>query len=450
MIAGVERVVHFLVVSFPYSNMRWVVALPGETSECVCQGLLWIFERMGMAPRVVVFDNATGVGHRRPDGTVTQTRLFSLFCAHYGFEPRFCNPYSGHEKGSVENAVGFVRCNLMVPMPSAESFQTLTRVWLDECERVAGSDHYRHGVPVIELFEAEKDHMLPLPGVRFDPCDWRSVKADKTGAVTIDANRYLAGPKWRSMRLQAGVRVFEIELRGPDGETITTLERIWGHSAKTQVDPASLLAIIARKSRIWGESPIRNDFPETVRVLLDRMDARTRSNLLDDIRAVAADWGREQLESLEFVDRAEDLVLYGDVGCGKTHLDIAIGMLACQRMIPVRFFTASSLVMRLRKAKDDNRLDAKLKSIGRAGLVIIDELGYLPIDIDGARLLFQVIADSYETRSVIFTSNLESGRWGDVFGDGDMAAAVIDRIVHHGRILRFHGESYRNRHSLMK
>lgn len=248
VIAGVERVVHFLVVSFPYSNMRWVVALPGETSECVCQGLLWIFERMGMAPRVVVFDNATGVGHRRPDGTVTQTRLFSLFCAHYGFEPRFCNPYSGHEKGSVENAVGFVRRNLMVPMPSAESFQTLTRVWLDACERIAGSDHYRHDVPVIELFEAEKDHMLPLPGVRFDPCDWRSVKTDKTGAATIDANRYLAGPKWRSMRLQAGVRVFEIELRGPDGETITTLERIWGHSAKTQVDPRAC----SRSSR---ESP---------------------------------------------------------------------------------------------------------------------------------------------------------------------------------------------------
>lgn len=152
----------------------------------------------------------------------------------------------------------------------------------------------------------------------------------------------------------------------------------------------------------------------------------------------------------ENASRAEDLVLYGDVGCGKTHLAIAIGMLACQRMIPVRFFTASSLVMRLRKAKDGNRLDAELKSIGRAGLAVIDELGYLPIDIDGARLLFQSGADGYETRSVISASNLESGRWGDVFGDGDMAAAVIDRIVHHGRILRFHGESYRNRHSLMK
>ncbi|MGO5319682.1 ATP-binding protein [Bifidobacterium boum] len=111
-----------------------------------------------------------------------------------------------------------------------------------------------------------------------------------------------------------------------------------------------------------------------------------------------ADWGREQLASLQFVDRAEDLVLYGDVGCGKTHLAIAIGELACRRMIPAGFFTASSLVMRLRKAKHDNRLDTELKTIGKAELLIIDELGYLPGDIEGARLLFQVIADSYETR----------------------------------------------------
>lgn len=163
-----------------------------------------------------------------------------------------------------------------------------------------------------------------------------------------------------------------------------------------------------------------------------------------------AGWGREQLTSLDFIDRAEDLVLYGDVGCGKTHLAIAVGMLACQRMIPAGFLTASALVMRLRKARDENRLDRELAQIGKARLLIIDELGYLPIDIDGARLLFQIIADSYERRSIIFTSNLEFSRWGDVFGDGDMAAAVIDRIVHHGRIVRFHGESYRNTHSLMK
>ena len=136
-----------------------------------------------------------------------------------------------------------------------------------------------------------------------------------------------------------------------------------------------------------------------------------------------ADWGREQLMDLGFVD---------------------------ERGMPVGFFTASSLVMRLRRARDENRLDAELRAIGRARLLVVDELGYLPIDIDGARLLFQVIADSYEKRSVVFTTNLEFGRWGEVFGDGDMAAAVIDRIVHHGRIVRFRGESYRNSHSLMR
>lgn len=179
----------------------------------------------------------------------------------------------------------------MVPMPSAESFRAPARMWLDACERIAGSDHCRHGVPVRELFEAEKDHMPPLPGVGFGPCDWRSVKADKTGSVVIDANRYPAGPKWRSMRLWAGVRVFEIELCDPDGGHIVTLERVCGGSARTQMDPSSLLAIIARKPRIWGESPIRNDFPDAVRSLLDRMGGRVRADLLDDIRVVAAECG---------------------------------------------------------------------------------------------------------------------------------------------------------------
>ena len=146
----------------------------------------------------------------------------------------------------------------------------------------------------------------------------------------------------------------------------------------------------------------------------------------------------------------QDLVLYGDMGCGKTHMAIATGMLACERGMPVRFFTASSLVMRLRRARDENRLDAGLRAIGRARLLVIDELGYLPIDIDGAGFLFQVVADSYEKRSVAFGANLEFGRWGEVFEDGDMAAAVIDRIMHHGRIVRFRGESYRNSHSLMR
>ena len=162
------------------------------------------------------------------------------------------------------------------------------------------------------------------------------------------------------------------------------------------------------------------------------------------------DYGRDVLTSLEFINRAEDLVLYGDVGTGKTHLASALVAAACRQGIPARFFTTSSLVMQLRRAKDEGRLDRELASIAKNQLLAIDEFGYLPIDTEGARLLFQVIAGGYEKRSLIITTNHEFSRWGTVFGDDNMAAAVIDRIVHHGRLLQFRGESYRVKHALMK
>ena len=159
--------------------------------------------------------------------------------------------------------------------------------------------------------------------------------------------------------------------------------------------------------------------------------------------------GREDLLSLSFLERREDLVLMGDVGTGKTHMASALCQLACDRRLEARFFTASSLVMRLRRARDEGRLDREAAQIGRAALLVIDELGFLPLDADGARLVFQVFADAYERQSVVITTNLEFSRWGSVFGDDQMAAAVIDRIVHHGRLVQFKGESYRVRHALM-
>lgn len=163
-----------------------------------------------------------------------------------------------------------------------------------------------------------------------------------------------------------------------------------------------------------------------------------------------ADYGREQLTSMDFLDHAQDLVLFGDVGTGKTHLATALAAAACHRGIPARFFTTASLVMQLRRAKEEGRLDKELALIAKNQLLVIDEFGYLPIDSEGARLLFQVIADGYEKRSLVLTTNLEFKRWGTVFGDDNMAAAVIDRIVHHGRLLQFRGQSYRVKHALMK
>ena len=161
------------------------------------------------------------------------------------------------------------------------------------------------------------------------------------------------------------------------------------------------------------------------------------------------DYGRGQITTLDFIAGHDDLVLFGPPGTGKTHLAIALGRNACRKGIPARYFTAAGLVMRLLRAQSDNRLDRELASIGRTPLLVIDELGYVPIDEDGSRLLFQVVTNAYETQSIIYTTNIEFSGWGRVLGDKNMAAALIDRTVHHGRLIRFEGRSYRSEHALM-
>jgi DNA replication protein DnaC len=161
-------------------------------------------------------------------------------------------------------------------------------------------------------------------------------------------------------------------------------------------------------------------------------------------------FGRDDLLSLPFMRGREGLVLMGGVGTGKTHMASALCVVCCEAKVEARLFAASSLVMRPRRANGDGGLDREPAQIGRAGLLVVDELGFLPLDTEGARLLFQVVSQAYETQSVVFTTNLEFSRWGSVSGDDQMAAAVIDRVVHHGRLLRFRGESYRVRHALMQ
>jgi DNA replication protein DnaC len=157
-----------------------------------------------------------------------------------------------------------------------------------------------------------------------------------------------------------------------------------------------------------------------------------------------------ELTSMAFVNEKKNLVLFGPVGTGKTHLATALGVRACENGIRTRFFTAAELVVRLSEAYAAGTLEKLVRSILRADLLIIDEWGYVPVDRQGAQLLFRVIADSYERRSVILTTNLEFSKWGSLFTDDQMAAAMIDRLAHHGHILLFEGESYRMKHALMR
>jgi DNA replication protein DnaC len=153
----------------------------------------------------------------------------------------------------------------------------------------------------------------------------------------------------------------------------------------------------------------------------------------------------QDLASLAFVERKENIILLGPSGVGKTHLAIALGYLATQGGIKVRFITAADLVMQLEKAQRQERLDAVMKrSFMAPSILIIDEVGYLPLQRNQANLFFQVIAKRYETGSIILTSNLSFGEWDVTFaGNSALTAAMLDRLMHHAHLIQIKGDSYR-------
>jgi len=162
------------------------------------------------------------------------------------------------------------------------------------------------------------------------------------------------------------------------------------------------------------------------------------------------DLSPEELKKASFVDEKKNLILYGNVGTGKTHLAQAIGLEACKQNKVVRFFRTAALVNRLSEAQKKSELNAFMKTLMKADLIICDEWGYVPLDRDGSKLLFQVISECYEQRSVMITTNLEFSKWVHIFYDEQMTSAMIDRLVHHSHLLLFEGQSFRIRNSLMK
>ena len=155
----------------------------------------------------------------------------------------------------------------------------------------------------------------------------------------------------------------------------------------------------------------------------------------------------QALSSMAFVERKENIVLLGPSGVGKTHLAIALGYLATQAGLKTRFITAADLLLQLDTAQRQGRLKQVLRrSVNGPSLLIIDEIGYLPMNRDQANLFFQVITQRYEKGSIILTSNLSFGQWDETFaGNTALTAAMLDRILHHSHVIQIKGDSYRLR-----
>lgn len=155
------------------------------------------------------------------------------------------------------------------------------------------------------------------------------------------------------------------------------------------------------------------------------------------------------VQSLSFLEKKENLILYGAVGTGKTHLSVALGVEAINQGKKAVFYRVHDLINQL-ESGDTKKVAKVHKKIHQADLLILDEWGYLPLHQEGARLLFDIISSCYETKSVIITTNIEFGRWKGFLFDEKLTAAIVDRLVHHSHMLIFTGKSYRMTNSLMK
>ena len=276
---GIERMYYF-VLSFPNCNQAFTQVFRGETSECVCQGLMDIFDYIGGVPSVLIVDNASGIGRRIGD-VISECKLFMRFRLHYNFQVRYCNPNSGHEKGHVENKVGTVRRNLFVPIPKIDRIEAYNRELLEEswCEDTAR--HYKKGRKILDLFEEDRNALRPLPRLNFDVVRYENRKADKYGKVQLDGpHLYSSLPQAGLSELVVGIRAHTIHVYDKTQRVLSEHRRHFGKQASDSSDPYAQLEALAFRPGAWFNSELRASLTTDLQALLDNLETSDRTNSL--------------------------------------------------------------------------------------------------------------------------------------------------------------------------
>jgi transposase len=297
---GQKILIKYLCLSFPYSNAAYVQVFRGETAECVAQGLKDIFHHLGGVPSRIVFDNASGIGRRIRD-KVSFAELFLRFKCHYGFSVRFCNPESGHEKGNVENKVGYIRRNFLVPMPEVESIEAWNLQLLEQVEEDFQRLHYKKGRFIAQLLQEDLRQLSPLPAKAFRVERLERVHTDGYGKFCLDGKHwYSSAPEYSHRDLVVGIAAHAVNVYRPDGGLLSTHRRAFGDSRTDNIDAHTSIERLLKHPNAWSNSGLRHSLPEAVRIRLDELPTVELRHVLAILNRSSQQFGYETaLESLQ-------------------------------------------------------------------------------------------------------------------------------------------------------
>lgn len=262
---GGEEVWHELVVSFPWSNAGFVQVSRYETKECLCEGLIRIFKYIGGVPIRILFDNmSSAVVHVESHGKRELTEMFMRFCMHHRFKAEFCNPDSPHEKGNVENKVGYLRRNYLLPPPEIADLEEFNGKLLKECMEDMKREHYVKGEQISELFATEQAALTELPGEQFRVFTIEKVKTDKYSFIQYENNRYSTSPEYAKCEMWLEIGAYELRVLNGKYEHIVTHERKYGKESEPSIDFENYIGELIRKPRAFLSSPYLATLPETI------------------------------------------------------------------------------------------------------------------------------------------------------------------------------------------
>jgi len=266
---GAEEKWNELVVSFPWSNAGFVQVCRYETKECLCEALQRIFEYIGGVPSRILFDNmSSAVVHVEAEGKRKLTETFTRFTMHYRYKADFCNPASPQEKGNVENKVGYLRRNYLLPPPRIEDLNSFNRNLLEECMLDLHREHYRKQEQIIDLFKAEQESLIPLPRERFRVFEMLRVKTDNYSFINYDNNWYSTSPEYADCELWLEAGTSELRVLNDAYEQIVSHKRRHERCFEPIIDFENYIGALSRKPRAFLSSPFFITLPVTVQTYL--------------------------------------------------------------------------------------------------------------------------------------------------------------------------------------